>query len=152
MIKKIAIAAGVIVVLLVVIQLIPVSRTNPPATREIHWDSPQTQALAQRACADCHSNTTVWPWYSNIAPISWVIANHVNDGRRRLDFSQWDRPNESSDQIIEEITTGRMPLWDYLLMHPEARLTPTEQQALIDGLKQTLANDPPVARTRRSGG
>ena len=147
--KKIVIAAGVMVVLLVVIQLIPVPHTNPPVTRQIQWDSAQTQALAQRACGDCHSNTTVWPWYSTIAPISWRIASHINDGRRRLNFSQWDRPNENSDRIIEQITSGRMPPWDYLLMHPEARLTPAEQQALIDGLKQTLANDPPVARTRR---
>lgn len=148
--KKILVyAAAVIVVLLVAIQFIPVQPTDPPMTREIQWDSPQTQALAQRACNDCHSNTTVWPWYSRIAPISWRVASHVNDGRRRLDFSEWDRPNENSQRIIEQITSGHMPPWDYLLLHPEARLTPAEQQALIDGLKQTLANDPPIERQRR---
>jgi hypothetical protein len=105
--------------------------------------------LAQRACFDCHSNETVWPWYAYVAPVSWRIANHVYDGRRRLNFSEWDRPNENEERIVEDMTSGRMPLWDYLLLHPEAKLTQAEQQALIDGLKQTLANDPPIVRQRR---
>ncbi|MCQ3980790.1 MAG: cytochrome C [Anaerolineae bacterium] len=131
------------------IQFIPVAHTDPPITREIRWDSPQTQELAQRACFDCHSNETIWPWYTYVAPVSWRVANHVYEGRRRLNFSEWDRPNENEERIVEDMTSGRMPLWDYLLLHPKAELTPTEQQALIDGLKQTLANDPPIPRPRR---
>jgi hypothetical protein len=78
------------------------------------------------------------------------VVHHVNDGRRHLNFSEWDHPNENQRRIVEEISSGRMPTWDYLLLHPEAKLTQAEQQALIDGLKQTLANDPPVERQHRS--
>ena len=120
-----------------------------PATREVRWNSPQTRELAQHACLDCHSNETVWPWYAYIAPLSWQIAHHVNDGRRHLNFSEWDLPNENEERIIDEISSGKMPLWDYLLLHPEAKLTKAEEQALLDGLKQTLTNDPPIKRQRR---
>jgi mono/diheme cytochrome c family protein len=149
--KKIVVTAGIaFVALLVLIQLIPLSREDPPVTREVRWDSPQTRELAQQACFDCHSNETVWPWYAYVAPLSWQVVHHVNDGRRHLNFSEWDHPNENQRRIVEEISSGRMPSWDYLLLHPEAKLTQAEQQALIDGLKQTLANDPPVERQHRS--
>ena len=145
--KKVLIIGGLgLVALLILIQLIPVSRENPAVTQEIQWDSAETQALAQAACYDCHSNETVWPWYSYVAPISWRIAGHVNDGRRHLNFSEWDQPNADADEIIEVIKDGEMPLRDYLMMHPEARLTDEGTQALIDGLEKTLANDPPVER------
>ena len=145
--KKIVIYGGLgLVALFVLIQFIPVSRENPAATQEIQWDSDQTRALAQSACFDCHSNETVWPWYSYVAPISWRIASHVDHGRQHLNFSEWDQPNEDADEIIEVITTGEMPLSDYLMMHPEAQLNDEGIQALIDGLEQTLANDPPVER------
>jgi glutaredoxin len=101
--KKVLKFAGIaFVVLLILIQFIPVAHTNPPVTREIQWDSLQTRALAQRACFDCHSNETVWPWYAYVAPVSWRIANHVYDGRRRLNFSEWDRPNENEGAFSRE--------------------------------------------------
>ena len=146
---KIITFMGAFVVVLILIQFIPIQHDDPAATREIQWNSPQTRELAKRACFDCHSNETVWPWYAHIAPMSLGVANHVYDGRRRLNFSQWDGPNANTNEIIEQTSSGRMPLWDYLLLHPEAKLTNTEKQALIDGLKQTLANDPPIARQRR---
>lgn len=68
-------------------RLLPVARSNPPVTREVQWDSTQIRALAQRACFDCHSNETVWPWYSYIAPISLRVADHVQEGRQKLNFS-----------------------------------------------------------------
>ena len=140
------IAGIVIIVLLVLIQFIPVNRTNPAVTQEVKWDSPETRALAQRACFDCHSNETVWPWYSYVAPISLRVAEHVDDGRRHLNFSTWDQANEESEKIIEVIQNGEMPLWDYLLMHPDAKLSDAEKEALITGLQTTLANDPPIER------
>ena len=140
------IAGIVIIVLLVLIQFIPVNRTNPAVTQEVKWDSPETRALAQRACFDCHSNETVWPWYSYVAPISLRVAEHVDDGRRHLNFSTWDQANEESEKIIEVIQNGEMPLWDYLLMHPEAKLSDAEKEALITGLQTTLDNDPPIER------
>lgn len=142
--KKFIRYAGIaIVVLFVLLQLIPIDRTNPPVTQAVQWDSTETQALAQRACLDCHSNETNWPWYSYIAPISFRVADHVEEGRQKLNFSEWDRRNESLHEIVESIEEGQMPLSDYLLMHPEAKLTAAERQALLDGLQATLTNDPP---------
>ena len=145
--KKI-IRNGVIalIVILVLIQLIPINRTNPTVTREVVWNSPETRAIAQRACFDCHSNETVWPWYSYVAPISLRVASHVREGREHLNFSEWDRGNAESDEIIKSIKEGEMPLWDYLLAHPEAKLSADEQQSLIAGLQATLVNDPPLRR------
>lgn len=141
--KFIRYAVIALVALFLVLQLLPVARSNPPVTREVQWDSTQTRALAQRACFDCHSNETVWPWYSYIAPISLRVADHVQEGRQKLNFSAWDQPNEDAREIIETIEEGEMPLADYLLMHAEAKLTADEQQSLINGLQATLANDPP---------
>lgn len=126
------------------IQLIPIDKTNPPITREVRWDSDQTRALAQRACFDCHSNETVWPWYTNIAPPKFMVADHVRDGREHLNFSEWDRPQHDPDEVAELIEDGDMPLRNYLLMHPEAVLSEAEQQQLIDGLEATFAQDPPI--------
>ena len=137
-----------VVVILVLIQLIPINRTNPAVTREVQWNSPETRALAQRACFDCHSNETTWPWYSYVAPVSLRVASHVREGREHLNFSEWDQPNSDAHEIVENIERGDMPLWDYLLMHAEAKLSAKEQQALIDGLQATLANDPPIKRER----
>ena len=130
--------------LLILIQLIPVDRTNPPVTQEVTWNSPETRAMAQRACFDCHSNETTWPWYSYIAPISWRVADHVEHGRQHLNFSAWDRPNEEAEKVIEVVKEGEMPLSDYLLMHPEAKLNADEMRTLIEGLQATLSADPPI--------
>src|ERR1700674_2739250 len=85
---------AIAVVLFGLIQLVPigVSVTNPPVVSEPNWDSPQTRALAQRACFDCHSNETIWPWYSRVAPVSWLLASDVIQGRSRLNFSTWGQP------------------------------------------------------------
>lgn len=148
--KRIFIWTGLgLVGLLILIQLIPITHDNPTVTQEIQWNSPETQTLAQDACFDCHSNETVWPWYSYVAPISWRVAGHVQEGRQRLNFSEWDQPNENAHEIIEAITSGKMPLRDYLLMHPEAQLTDEGTQVLVAGLEQTLANDPPIERQGR---
>jgi cytochrome c551/c552 len=143
--KSVKWAAIITVVLLVLIQLIPVNHTNPPVTREVKWDSPQTQALAERACGDCHSNKTVWPWVASIAPFSWLVANHVDEGRSRLNFSEWDKPNRGEvDGMARTIQRGSMPTWDYVMMHPEANLTQAEKDALIAGLTKTMQQDPPI--------
>ncbi|MEZ4660589.1 MAG: heme-binding domain-containing protein [Caldilineaceae bacterium] len=147
--RYLRIAGIVIVVLLILIQFIPVDRSNPPVTREVQWDSPETRALAQRACFDCHSNETVWPWYAYVAPVSLNVAHHVEEGRGRLNFSMWDQPNEDFREMEKTIREGQMPLWDYLLAHSEAKLSDAEKEALIAGLQATLANDPPVERRRR---
>lgn len=121
------------------IQLIPFGHqhTNPPVVMEPNWDSPQTKDLARRACFDCHSNETVWPWYSNIAPVSWLVQNDVDEGRRYLNFSDWGRVREPYE-IPEVLQQGRMPPSYFLLMHPEAKLTQAEKNALISGIQATI--------------
>jgi hypothetical protein len=111
----------------------------------VRWDSPQTRALAQRACFDCHSNVTFWPWYSRVTPSSFLVVSDVEDGRRRLNFSEWDKPQRATIMDVEhDIREGDMPLWYYLPMHPDARLSAAEKSQLIDGLRKTFAADPPI--------
>jgi len=126
------------------IQLVPYGRnhTNPPVVNEPNWDSPQTRALAQRACFDCHSNETVWPWYTNVAPFSWLAQNDADEGRRSLNFSAWvgqGRGGERPGEMAETIREGGMPPFFYLPTHPAARLTSAEQELLIAGLQATAA-------------
>ncbi len=130
------VAVGVVGFLL--IQLIPYGRnhTNPPVGQEPNWDSPRTRELAKRACFDCHSNESTWPWYSNIAPVSWLVQHDVDEGRRSLNFSDWSssRRTREMGQIVLE---GEMPPTIYLLMHPQAKLTSSERQELASGLTAT---------------
>lgn len=122
------------------IQLVPYGRehTNPPVTGEPAWDSPATRALAVRACFDCHSNETSWPWYSNIAPVSWLLQHHVNEGRQSLDFSTWGSGRQEARRAARLVIEGEMPPLDYLILHPDARLTDVERQELVDGLEKTF--------------
>jgi hypothetical protein len=123
----------------VVIQFIPVDRRNPPVVSEPNWDSPQTQALAERACFDCHSNETEWPAYAYVAPISWLVANDVQEGREKYNLSDWANNPIEAEEMIEEIEEGHMPLPNYVMLHPEARLSPAEKAQLITGLERTFA-------------
>jgi cytochrome c551/c552 len=124
----------------VVIQIVPFghSHTNPPMKKEPAWNSPQTRDLVHRACYDCHSNETVWPWYSNVAPVSWLVQRDVNGGRRHLNFSEWDQPQRHAKDVAEEVKEGEMPPWFYLPMHPAAKLSDTEKDTLIAGAAQTF--------------
>jgi mono/diheme cytochrome c family protein len=143
--KKIAKGVGMaVVILLMGIQLVPVDRSNPEVTREIQWNSAETADIARRACYDCHSNETVWPWYAYVAPVSWRVAEHVEEGREHLNFSEWDKPQDDAEEIVEVLEEGEMPLPDYLRMHPEARLTDEELEAFIEGVEATLWNDRPL--------
>ncbi|MCL4560649.1 MAG: heme-binding domain-containing protein [Chloroflexi bacterium] len=126
-----------------IIQLIPYGRnhTNPPVVSEPVWNNTTTKALAQRACFDCHSNLTVWRWYSNIAPFSWLIQRDVDQGRRVMNFSDWQNvSNRRIDRLSEVISRGSMPPLQYLVIHWNAILTSSEKQELISGLQDSLAN------------
>ena len=127
---------GAVFVLLVALQFIPSARTNPPVESEVAWDSPRTRDLFYRACADCHSHETRWPWYSKVAPVSWLIANHVREGRRDMNVSMPDEVDVT--EAVAQIRNGEMPPADYRLVHPEARLTDAEKTELISGLKKTF--------------
>jgi mono/diheme cytochrome c family protein len=133
-------AAAGLAAVFIALQLVPYGRahTNPPKRLEPAWDSPATRRLAVRACFDCHSNETVWPWYAGIAPVSWLIRRDVDEGRRKLNFSEWDRPQEEARESAKAVRKGTMPPWLYALVQPRARLTPAETEALLRGLEVTL--------------
>jgi len=138
-----------VLVVALLIQLIPFghTHTNPPTTKEPAWNSPETRELFRRACFDCHSNQTTWPWYSNVAPVAWLVQRDVNGGRTHLNFTEWDRPQRHAKDVTAEVQQGDMPPWFYLPMHPAAKLTEAEKQSLIDGAAKSLGPQaPPEAR------
>lgn len=118
------------------IQLVPYGRShaNPPVVAEPTWDSARTRELAVRACFDCHSNETMWPWYSNVAPVSWLVQRDVDEGRAKLNFSEWTAPAEEAGESAETVREGEMPPRVFLLTHPEARLSAAEKDELARGL------------------
>jgi hypothetical protein len=124
----------------VLMQLVPFGRNhaNPPVVQEPSWDSAETRALAKRACFDCHSNETTWPWYSNIAPISWMVAHDVSEGRSAMSFSDWGQAAQRGQKVARQVERGAMPPPYYLPMHPTAQLTADERTQLIAGLQKSL--------------
>ena len=149
LLKRVAVVGSVLfVVVLVLIQAVPYGRPqpNPPVRVEPRWDTPQTRQLAVRACFDCHSNEVTYPWYSYVAPVSWLVQKDVDEGRSKLNFSEWDLPQREAGEAAEEVQKGKMPMPIYLPLHPEARLTADERQALVRGLQATVANDRPRRR------
>jgi len=145
--KRILLIAGAVGVgLFALIQLVPFGRnhSNPPVLAEPRWDSPATRVLAAKACFDCHSNLTTWPWYSNVAPVSWLVQRDVDGGRSQFNFSEWNKPQDvSAGDAADAIRGGSMPPRIYELMHPKAQLSSAEKDALIKGLAATFAADPP---------
>ena len=117
------------------------NHTNPPVRMEPPWDSPDTRDLAVRACFDCHSNQTVWPWYSSIAPFSWLVQSDVDEGRKKVNYSEWDRPQEEAEDSAETVQEETMPPWYYAILHPQAKLSSAERQALIRGLVATFGEE-----------
>lgn len=139
--KKFALSMVVVALLLfVLIQLLPIGQItdNPPVIQEPAWDSPETRALVVTHCFDCHSNQTVWPWYSHIAPSRWFIAMDVESGRRKLNFSDWEHFNKPLDEMMEEIYKGNMPPAKYTLVHPKAAFDETTRQIFIEALQRTF--------------
>jgi hypothetical protein len=135
--------AGLVVVALA-IQAVPYGwdRSNPSVSGEPAWDSPRTRELTVRACFDCHSNEVEYPWYAGIAPMSWAVQLHVEQGRGEVNYSEWDLPQEEGDESAETVIEGEMPPAYYsLLTHSAARLSDAERQQLIDGLKATFETD-----------
>ena len=127
-------------VLLVAAQFLPVERRNPTTDpqRDIAVQlapPPPVSAALDRSCRDCHANSTTWPWYSRVAPVSWVVADDVKSGRRRLNLSEWGRYDkaraaEKLNEICEQVKTGEMPDFKYVLIHPASRLSDAEVQAI----------------------
>jgi cytochrome c551/c552 len=133
-------AVGLIAVLIVV-QFVPVARVNPTERGQPAVPS-EVQALLQRACYDCHSNETRWPWYSSVAPVSFLIARGVTAGRKELNFSLWNGYNERRKarklkEIAEQVKQGKMPQWYYVSLHPDAKLSPADRQLIIKWARQS---------------
>ena len=123
-----------VLVMFAVIQLITVEHSNPPIESEISA-APEVRAILQKACYDCHSNETKWIWYSKVAPVSWLIAYDVNEGRKELNFSTWGNYNPQQQakklkESWEEIVENEMPPWSYLLTHRSAALSAEEREIL----------------------
>ena len=128
--------------LCVAIQVIRPARTNPPIDPQktlVAIEHPPASVIVtlDRACGDCHTNQTRWPWYTNIAPVSWWIVHHVNEGRRRVSFSEWatydtTRRLKALDDICQRIDRANMPLTSYLLIHHDAELTADDRQMICE--------------------
>ncbi|MBI5850237.1 MAG: heme-binding domain-containing protein [Planctomycetes bacterium] len=128
----------VVVLTAVVIQFVPVDRGNPPIDPSLQLTAPQdVLAVLKRSCWDCHSHETIWPWYSYVAPISWFVANHVHEGREKLNFSTWldEYPDDvdqedARDECWDEVKKGKMPLRSYLISHRDADLSDADKALL----------------------
>ena len=137
LLKRILLALAAIAV---GIQFAQPDRTNPPSDPAGSFEavvrpSPRAAAIIQRACQDCHSNQTVWPWYSRVAPMSWLVADDVKEGRAKLNLSEWNRLSPEMSQrrmlaICKEVKEGEMPLWQYRAIHADSKLTASDVSAL----------------------
>ena len=138
--------AIILFVVFIGIQFVRPALTNPPV------DESQTivaranvpsdvAAILDRSCRDCHSNKTVWPWYTHVAPVSWWLKSHVDNGRKDLNLSEWgklprDRQDRKLRQICDEVQDGNMPLASYVPMHPKAKLSEEDKKTLCDWTDQ----------------
>lgn len=124
----------IVVASILALQFYPLDRSNPPVVREV--DAPaEVKAVLERACYDCHSHQTQWPWYAWVAPLSFLVVHDVSEAREHLNFSDWGRytpekARKKIDEILEQVEEGEMPLFYYLPLHPEAELTTEDRLAI----------------------
>lgn len=138
--KKTKVALLVLVAVFLVAQFFQPARGNPPSEPAAAFEvvanpPPEARAIIRRACQDCHSNRTEWPWYSRVSPSSWLVANDVTEAREHLNLSEWGRMSPESrlkalGDICREVNAGDMPLWQYRIMHPSAKLTAADSDTL----------------------
>lgn len=132
----------VVVCLLVIAQFKRPARTNPAIDSSLALEShiqldPKVAAILDRSCYDCHSNKTRWPWYSNVAPVSWFVIDHVDHGRSHLNFSEWGKYTREEKrthlgQFCDLVTGGWMPLSSYTPLHPDAKLSDEDKKVICD--------------------
>lgn len=142
MIKKVLI---VLLVVLVIIQFFRIDKINPPVDATINLiqvvEVPTTvQEILNSACFDCHSNETAYPWYTNVAPLSWWIKDHIDEGRDELNFSEWGSYSDKRrlhkiDELGEMVSEGEMPLKSYVIAHREADLSDAQRNTLLEWIK-----------------
>ena len=144
--KRVGIA---FIVLFIVIQVFRINKTITPVNEQTDFmavtqTNPEVATILKNACYDCHSNQPTYPWYTNVAPVSWWIKNHINEGSKHLNFSIWQtytvkRKDHKLEECVEMIEEGEMPMNSYTWMHPEAKLTDAQKQLLIDWFKAEKA-------------
>lgn len=138
--RRVKVATGVLAVVFVVMQFVGPGRSNPIGDASMRLEAqgsvpaPVAETL-RRACYDCHSNETTWPWYAHVAPPAWLVAHDVDEGRGQLNFSRWGEYNpldraDLLEDVCKEVKAGKMPLGPYLWLHSEARLAPQDVDAL----------------------
>jgi len=130
---------------LLLAQVVPVDRSNPAVAAEVAAP-PQVRAILRRACYDCHSNETVWPWYGRVAPVSWLLARDVREGRKEVNFSVFGQYADKRRQrkwieIPEQVEKGEMPPWFYAAMHREARLSEADRAVLVRWARESAARE-----------
>ncbi|MEZ5358442.1 MAG: heme-binding domain-containing protein [Candidatus Zixiibacteriota bacterium] len=139
--RKPLIALLILFVILLILQVFPVTRDNPDVHLGLDFnENPQVRQVLATSCYDCHSNETKWPWYSYVAPVSWLVAGDVEEGREHLNFSNWglmseDKQAHAREEILEEIEEGKMPLDIYLIMHADAALSDADKQVIRNWAK-----------------
>ncbi len=134
-----------ILILLIVIQFFRIDKTNPKVIPSeefftVNAAPENIKQITKNACYDCHSNETKYPWYANVAPISWMLANHRNEGREHLNFSTWATRNNNQQQhaleeSVEVIENGEMPMALYVVNHPEAKLSESQKKEFVNYFK-----------------
>jgi len=145
----------VALVVFIAIQFVPVDLANPPIEHDIDAP-PAVAAILRRSCYDCHSHEARLPWYSKVAPASWLLAKDMREGRDELNFSTWNRYDERRrthklQEIVEMTAEGEMPLWFYLPLHPSAKLTDADLAVLANWVA-LVAPEPPRAAGEGGGG
>ena len=136
-----------LIIILIIIQFFRIDKTNPvvnSADDFIELTNPPKEiaTILVSSCYDCHSNESTYPWYSNVAPVSWWVKHHINEAREELSFSKWSTYNTKKkdhklEEMIEEVEEGEMPLKPYPLTHPEARLDANQKKELLNWFKKT---------------
>jgi hypothetical protein len=132
----------VVACLLVLAQFWRPAKTNPAIDSALALEShiqldPKIAGILDRSCNDCHSNKTRWPWYANVAPVSWFVIDHVDHGRSHLNFSEWGKYSREEQkthlgQLCELVTEGWMPLASYTPLHPDAKLSDGDKKLICD--------------------
>ena len=135
----------IVFLILLGIQFIPINKTNPIITQDIQAPA-EVKSILRNSCYNCHSNETKWPWYSELAPVSWMIVNDVNDARKKLNFSSWDKisfekKEELKKDIWDEVRQDEMPLSLYLYLHPDAKLDLSQKNMIKKWITGTGIGD-----------
>ena len=150
--KVLKIVAIVLIAAFIVVQFFRPDRTKPPVVQAETLESSvpvpeNVEQILKRSCNDCHSNQTVYPWYSNISPFSWLLQQHIDEGRQKLNFSVWNtfdakKKARKLDEVCDQVTTGEMPLNQYLWIHRDAKLSDEDKKLLCDWVDAEKAKIP----------